>query len=448
MRKKRCAQRSLFEAPPVEHAIGEELSAISAWLDENPKLLDRIHRDVNPKGTARSGREGMSAESTLRCAILKQYRQVGYRELEFFLKDSNSFQRFARVDPLRVPSKSALQANIGAIRSETFAAINALLLRSARDEKIERGDEIRIDSTVTETNILEPADSRLLFDGVRVMVRLLRQARNALGGGVEFHNHRRVAKRRAYAIRSARGEQQREGLYRDLLAAARDTLGYVQSARAAVKLCGEPWALGWLAEEKHYRTLIERVIDQTERRVFNGENVPAGEKVVSLFEPHTDIIRKGGRAVSYGHKINLSTGASGLVLDVVIEDGNPPDSKRFIPMLERHIEAYGRAPRSMACDGGYAEQANLAAAKALGVTNAVFHKKAGLTVEAMAASRWLYNKLKNFRAGIEAGISYLKRCFGLGRCNWKGLAHFKAYVWASVLAHNLVVLARLRPKPA
>ena len=190
-----------------------------------------------------------------------------------------------------------------------------------------------------------------------------------------------------------------------------------------------------------------KVIDQTERRVLNGENVPAEDKVVSLFEPHTDIIRKGGREVSYGHKVNLSTGKSGLVLDAVIEAGNPPDSKRCIPMLERHIKIYRCAPKSMACDGGYAEQANLSSAKALGVTNAVFHKKKGLEIEAMAASRWLYNKLKCFRAGIEAGISYLKRCFGLSRCNWKGLEHFKSYVWSGILAHNLVVFGRLRPRP-
>ena len=116
-------------------------------------------------------------------------------------------------------------------------------------------------------------------------------------------------------------------------------------------------------------------------------------------------------------------------------------------MLERHIEQYGAAPKDLAADGGYTSKANLAAAKKLGVENVAFHKKRGLSIEAMTDKRWLYYKLKRFRAGIEAGISYLKRCFGLSRCNWKGLAHYQAYVWSGIFTHNLVVLGRLRAAP-
>ena len=134
-----------------------------------------------------------------------------------------------------------------------------------------------------------------------------------------------------------------------------------------------------------------------------------------------------------------------LVLDVVIEDGNPADTERFIPMLDRHIQHYGKVPRQVAADGGYASTDNLRQAKEKGVKDVAFHKKKGLKVEEMTKSHWVYRKLRNFRAGIEAGISYLKRSFGLGRCSWKGLAHFKSYVWASVVAHNLVTLARLKP---
>ena len=170
--------------------------------------------------------------------------------------------------------------------------------------------------------------------------------------------------------------------------------------------------------------------------------------MVSLFEPHTDIIIKGGREVEYGHKVTLSTGKSGLVLDAVIETGNPPDTTCFLPMLHRHIAQYGKPPVSLAADGGYAQQDNLVQAKQLDVQHVAFHKKKGLTIEAMTGERWLYYKLKRFRAGIEAGISYLKRCFGLSRCNWKGLAHYRAYVWSSIFTHNLVVFGRKRPAPA
>jgi len=175
--------------------------------------------------------------------------------------------------------------------------------------------------------------------------------------------------------------------------------------------------------------------------------VPASEKLVSLFEPHADIILKGGRQVQYGHKLNLATGKSGLILDVVIETGNPADSERFLPMLDRHIARTGTAPRQTAADGGYASRANLAAAKARGVTDVAFHKKCGIAIADMVKSPWVYRRLRNFRAGIEAVISWFKRAYGGARCTWRGLEHFRAYIWSAVVAHNLVLLARLKQVP-
>jgi len=201
----------------------------------------------------------------------------------------------------------------------------------------------------------------------------------------------------------------------------------------------------WLAELCHYRPLIEQIIRQSQRRVLCGEKVPASEKIVSLFEPHADIIVKGSRDVEYGHKLNLTTGRSGFILDLVIESGNPADSERFLPMRERHIAIYGEAPRQAAADGGYANRHNLSQAKALGVCDMAFHKKAGLAIEDMIKSRRVYRKLRNFHAGIEAGISCMKRAYGLTLCTWRGLDHFKAYVWSSVVAFNLALFARLKP---
>lgn len=449
MRKIRTTQRSIFDSDYVDHAIGEELSAMSVWLDEHPELLELVSHDIDPKGRARIGRDGLTVEVLLRCALLKQYRQVGYRELVFLLKDSRSFQHFTRIDSLKVPAKSALQSGIGRIRADTWEAFNHALLQSAQTERIELGQQVRFDATVTETHIISPSDSRLLLDGVRVSVRLLVDARDHLGAdAIVFHNHLRVAKRRHRAIRSARGQDRRAALYRDLLEALGATLNYLEQARQAVADSADPiWSCAWQASREHYLRLIRQVVDQTERRVFAGETVPAQDKIVSLFEPHTDIIRKGGRDTQYGHKITLGTGKSGLVMDVVIEAGNPADTECLLPMLQRHVEHYGAAPRNLATDGGYTSKANLAAAKNLGVENVAFHKKKGLSIEAMTGKRWLYYKLKRFRAGIEAGISYLKRCFGMSRCNWKGLDHFKAYVWSSIVAHNLVIFGRLRAAP-
>jgi transposase, IS5 family len=204
-------------------------------------------------------------------------------------------------------------------------------------------------------------------------------------------------------------------------------------------------AARWCAQVGHYLPLIARVLDQSERRVLHGQAVPAREKLVSLFEPHADIIVKGARDVQYGHKLNLVTGKSGLILDLVIETGNPAGAERFLPMLDRHIARCGTPPRQMAADGSYASRDNLDQAKARGVTDVAFHKKRGLTVADMAKSAWVYRRLRNFRAGIEASISCFKRAYGGGRCVWRGLDHFKAYLWSAVVAHNLVVLARLKP---
>jgi transposase, IS5 family len=183
---------------------------------------------------------------------------------------------------------------------------------------------------------------------------------------------------------------------------------------------------------------------QSERRVLAGEVVPASDKLVSLFEPHVDIIRKGSE-IAYGHKLNLTTGRSGLILDLVVEAGNPADSERLLPMLERHSALYGEPPRQAAADGSYASRDNLRRAKACGVRDMAFHKKGGLGIEDMVKSRWIYRKLRNFRAGIEADISCLKRAYGLARCTWRGPGHFRAYVWSAVVAYNLALFARLKP---
>jgi IS5 family transposase len=114
-------------------------------------------------------------------------------------------------------------------------------------------------------------------------------------------------------------------------------------------------------------------------------------------------------------------------------------------MHDRHIARSGKAPRQTAADGGYASRANLTAAKARGVVDVAFHKKCGIALADMVKSRWVYRKLRNFRAGIEAGISCLKQAYGLARCSWRGLDHFKTYIWSAVVAHNLVLLARLKP---
>ncbi len=444
MRHKRTTQTSLFEPKPVDHPLGEELESISDWLDAHSELLDAVATDLGAQDAR--GRCGLSCEAVLRCAVLKHLRGATWRGLAFTLRDSLSAGRFARVDPLAPPRKSALQSAVGAVSAETWERVNRCLLEAAREAGTESGERVRVDSTVTETHILAPADNRLLYDGIRVLSGLLREARDKLGGeAVRFVDRRRSAKRCHLRIRTERGQDKRAGLYRKLLRMAVDALDCLDTARPAVAATKEKWAQRWLGRADRYAVLLKAVVVQTARRVVLEESVPAAEKIVSLFEAHTDIVRKGGRETRYGHKINLATGRSGLVLDVVVESGNPADSARCLPMLERHCAHYGKAPSHAAFDGGYASRENLESTKKMGVKHAVFSKKRGLKEEDMTPSPWIFARLRRFRAGVEAGISWLKRCFGLGRCRWRGLTRFKAWVHSAVFAHNLVRLARLRP---
>jgi IS5 family transposase len=299
---------------------------------------------------------------------------------------------------------------------------------------------------VVETAIHEPTDSRLLLDCVRVLTRLLREARGYVA--LDFANHLRRAKRRAMAIQHAAKADQRVPLYRDLVKVAENT---VDAARCCVEKLEQhypseafeqPELRVLNAELGHYIKLTHRVLDQTRRRVFDQESVPATRKVVSIFEPHTDIIRKDRRDTLYGHKVFLTGGASGLIVDCFVERGNPADSTKAVKLAQRAIRVLGNKPAQIVFDGGFSSRNNLEQIKALGIRDVAFSKAPGLSIKEMVRRTWLYQGLRNFRAGIEGVISFLKRCFGWDRCAWRSYESFRAYTWGSVIAANLMLLAR------
>jgi transposase, IS5 family len=196
MRQERTVQASIFDVF-AEHEIGRELKAMSDWLDAHRALLGLVAADLRREGVQETGRQGLPAEAVLRCALLKQYWQLSYEELAFYLEDSASFRAFARLPWAWSPKKSVLQRTISAIRAATWEEINRTLLARARREKLEDGSVVRLDSTVTAAPIHEPSDSSLLWDAVRVMVRLLEAAAVRLGGdGPLWRDHRRAAKKR------------------------------------------------------------------------------------------------------------------------------------------------------------------------------------------------------------------------------------------------------------
>ena len=440
MRKKRSVQMCISEIL-VNHKIGCELQSISKWLDAHAEVLDWAEADIQRGNLKKTGRTGLTIESIVRAGILLRYRQWTYEELAFNLMDSEVSYGFTRLPRGLYPKASALQGTISLVKAETWERILKLHVRDAVNKKVENVSKIRVDSTVTDSPIHAPWDSSLLADAVRIMDRLMKEARKC-SPEISYTCHQRVVKNTANAIRNVKGEEKRKANYRKLIKYVSKTLlilkETLQSGKANLKLV-------WIAQAMHYIPLIECVINQSERRVVKGEKVPVAEKVVSLFEPHTDIIVKDKRATQYGHKVNLSSGRHGMILDVVIETGNPADSSRLLPMVKRVQEIFGKVPQQVAADAGYGSRENVVETKALGVKKVGLPKKRGMKIEDMTGSEWIYKNLKRFRAGIEGNISNLKRSFGLDRCTWKGLEHFKAYVMSSVLAYNLQKFARLSP---
>ena len=437
---RRHEQLSL-EQPYIEHSHATELATISQILSLHPAIADLVGQDLVWGLTCPdTGARGMSGDQVLRVLLLKQMNGFSYRELEFHLADSVTYRTFCRFGALEpTPSRATLAENLKKVRPETLETIGAVVLGYAAKAGVERGRKVRVDSTVVQANVHTPTDSNLLWDGVRVLTRLFQRAHERFDFAL-YTDHRRRAKRRMLAIQHTGSPSKRRAAYRDLLKVARKSVGYAQ--RAIEHLEGHPEAEKLANELAHYTGLLEQVMAQTQRRVLEGEKVPASEKLVSLFEPHTDIIRKDRRDTLYGHKVFLTGGASGLILDCKVEAGNPADSSMALTMLERQEVLYGQPPRQAALDGGFASKDNLKEAKALGIQDVCFQKKRGLKVSDMTRSSWVYKRLRDFRAGIEGLISFLKRALGLDRCTWRGVVSFESYVQASVLTANLLTLAR------
>jgi IS5 family transposase len=445
MRESVRKQLPLVE-PAIDHEHAGELRQIRRFVDEHPEIADLIHADLigglsNPH-TGRRGR--LSAEQVLMALIIKQMNGFSYEVLAYHLADSRTYRAVCGLGlGDTIPSGKTLQRDIKKIGAGTLEAINRILVASAAATGIDKGRKVRVDCTVVESNIHRPSDSSLLWDCVRVLSRWTQHAKDI--SDVAIADHCRRARRRALGILNARTNKKRKELYRDLLKVAHKTVDDGERVRTALERgpTTDPIrAIVIEAELRHYLALARQVITQTERRVLGGEQLTPQDKIVSIFEPHTDIIIKDRRETLFGHKVTIAGGVSGLLTDLVVEQGNPADVTLAERMMTRQQEIFGRVPRQAAFDGGFASKENLRAIKQLGVKDVVFAKKRGLAITEMAKSTWVYKKLRNFRAGIEGMISFLKRCFAMGRCTWRGFASFQSYAWSSVLTANLLLVAR------
>lgn len=448
MRRRITKQLKIVE-PQINHEHAFELKFIREIISGNFCMLDLVTADLT-RGLKdpESGREGMmSAEQVFMALLIKQMNGFSYERLAFHLEDSKTYRQFCGFGIAdNVPSKSTLQRDINKISAESLEAINKIIIRSANDYGIENGKAVRVDCTVVESNIHEPTDSSLLYDVVRVLVRLIEQNIDVFSLQIEFTNHTRRAKKRAHKILNTRGVKKKKSVYKDLISTAEKTVKYatvaVENLKIIDTLSSNPAATAASEKLCHFIEMGKSVIFQTRSRVLDGKPVPSLQKIVSIFEPHTDIIVKDNRTTYYGHKIALTGGKSGLLTDLVILKGNPADTTIAKDMIVRQKKVFDKYPLQATFDGGFASKKNLKEIKELGLTDTVFAKKRGLKVSDMAKSTWVYKKLRNFRAGIEGMISFLKRSFGLSRCTWSGFESFQSYAWSSVVTANLLLMAR------
>ena len=445
-------QRSLsfYQSLP---SFTQQWDTIASILEANPQIEQAVLDDLTSDGKGGrkkpTGAEGMTAEQVVRFAVAKMKERLSYRGLQARVADSICLRGFCLVGPETVPAFTTLQENIKRIRARTWEAINDIVVGYAYDRGVEDGQRVRIDTTGIKTDIHHPTDSHQLWDSVRVLARVLQRVETdipRLRGA--FHDHRRASKRLFFRIHNTRGQDNKKPLYKRLIGLAEKTVAYTRTALDALapQRCGGMeemlMAAAYAAQLEQFVPLAERVIEQSRRRVLLGEDVPAGEKVLSIFEPHTDIVKKGQREILYGHKVLFTGGKSNLILDCTIERGNPADAAQFIPAIERHEEQFGHAPTQTATDAGFASKANARDARTKGVKDVVFAAPRKKDAPGADRNSNTYKRLRKWRSGIEAIISATKRAFGLTRCTWSGFESFQAYVQLAVLAFNLQTLAR------
>jgi IS5 family transposase len=440
------------------------LEAISDFLDDQRDIIECIRRDL-VRGLKKpgSGRSGLTARQILRSLVLMRVKNWDYRELRERIADGLTLRQFTDFYCAPVPKHDAFQRGIIRLTPRTLKAVNDLVVRAAVKLGLEDGAKLRVDTTVVQTDIHHPTDNTLLWDVVRVVTRLVGRLAKALElrriRG--FCDRRRSARRRMYEIQRMTTRQRHEqqtGTYRVLIGIAEEVVG---NARAAVEKTGKMRVKDMFADMaieelrkqiKHFCELGSRVIDQARRRVLDGEQVPNGEKIYSIFEPHTDLIKRGKvrTPIEFGHKVFLAESAQGLITQYEVLKGNPSDEVHVAPSLRRHRQAFGRVPQLYGTDRGFFSEQNLASCKHAGVKVVCIPQRGGKKT----AEREAYEKTadfkegQRFRAGIEGRISVLFRGRGMKRCLAEGPDRFELWVGAAVLANNLMRIAAMLTKPS
>jgi transposase, IS5 family len=352
------------------------LQEICDFLDKQPALIERVRCDLRlGLDEPDKARRGPTASQTLRALVLMRLKNWDYRELRERIADGITQRAFTEFYCDEVPKHDAFNRSFNRLTPTTLKAINELIIEAAVKLGLEDGSKLRVDTTVVESDIHHPTDSTLLWDVVRVLTRLVGQLAEALELRriVPFRNRARAAHRRMYEIqrmtsRQRQGEGSRHAaIYRALIAIAEEV---VASSRMALEVTAAMRGKNPLtalniealrAEIAHYCDLGARVINQARRRVLDGEQVPTSEKIYSIFEPHTDLIKRGKvRApVEFGHKIFLAESGRGLITQYDVLKGHSVDEVHVAPSLRRHRRMFRRAPALYGADRGFFSENNI-----------------------------------------------------------------------------------------
>jgi transposase, IS5 family len=406
------------------------------------------------------GRPGAPAEVVLRLLILKHVRNWSYHVLEREVRANLVYRDFTRVGGGKTPDAKTMGRWGLAVDPDTIRQIHDRMVQIAQQQGVTQGRRMRVDTTVVETNIHHPTDSTLLGDGVRVLIRTMKKITAITGVvGTKLRDRSRSVKLRLLdisRIARAKGQLNHERLkksYRRLLNSTSRVVGQarrfsheiatgVKRARGILKRL----ALQGLRQElETMMPLVRQVMRQTRERIFRG-NTRAEDKLFSVFEPSTEIIRKGkaGKPNEFGKMVKLQEAENQIVIDYEVYDQRPSDTDLLIPAIEIHQAKLGRTPRLIAADAGFYSARNEAAAKASGVKRVCIPNRSTKSVarKREQKKRWFRNGQK-WRTGCEGRISVAKRRHGLNRCHYKGSTGMKRWVGLGVIADNLMSIGRV-----
>jgi IS5 family transposase len=418
----------------------------------------------HPKSRCR-GRRGAPADVVLRLLILKHIRNWSYEELEREVRANLVYRDFTRVGAGKMPDAKTMGRWGVALGPQVIAQIHERMVAIAKEKGVVKGRKMRVDTTVVETNIHYPTDSSLLGDGVRVLTRIMKKI-TAIAGvvGTTLRDRSRSVKLRVLDIaRAARskakpGREKLNRAYGQLLSSTSRVVGqakrFAQDIAAGVKRAGslsKQLALeGMRAEIERMVPLIRQAMKQTRARIFHGDTRSEG-KIVSLFEPSTEIIRKGkaSKPTEFGKMVKLQEAENQIIIDYEVYGRRPNDSDLLVAAIDTHQALLGRAPHLAAADAAFYSAKNETAAKAKGVKRVCIPNRSTKSPERKREQkkRWFRNGQK-WRTGCEGRISVVKRRHGLTRCRYKGEVGMHRWVGLGVIADSLVNIGRAMEKQA